>query len=77
MPKKVTVSILLSIYNTEFSLVKRAIDSVFNQDYTDFELILIDDGSHIHYEHALSAYLANSMKRSDLFAMIIADNQNP
>lgn len=58
MPKKVTVSILISIYNTEFSLVKRAIDSVFKQDYKDFELILIDDGSHIHYEEALSTYVA-------------------
>lgn len=35
----------MSVYNTPFSLVKRAIDSVLNQDFTDFELIIIDDGS--------------------------------
>lgn len=35
----------MSVYNTEFSLIKRAIDSVLNQDFQDFELIIIDDGS--------------------------------
>lgn len=36
----------MSVYNTDFSLVKRAIDSVLNQDFQDFELIVIDDGTH-------------------------------
>ena len=35
----------MSVYNTPFVLVKRAIDSVLNQDFTDFEFIIIDDGS--------------------------------
>lgn len=39
------ISVIMSVYNTSFVLVKRAIDSVLNQDYTDFELIIIDDGS--------------------------------
>jgi glycosyltransferase involved in cell wall biosynthesis len=39
------ISVIMSVYNTPFVLVKRAIDSVLNQDYTDFELIIIDDGS--------------------------------
>lgn len=43
--KKSTISVLLSVYNTDFALVERALDSVLNQDYQDFEIILIDDGS--------------------------------
>lgn len=43
--KNITISVLLAVYNTEFSLVKRAIDSVLNQNFQPFELIVIDDGS--------------------------------
>ena len=41
--KKITV--IMSVFNTPFILSKRAIDSVLNQDFEDFELIIIDDGS--------------------------------
>ena len=39
------VSVLMTVFNTGFSYTKRAIDSVLNQDFQDFELIIIDDGS--------------------------------
>ena len=45
MLKRPKISVLMSVYNTEFSLIKRAIDSVLNQDFQDFEFIVIDDGS--------------------------------
>lgn len=35
----------MAVYNTNFIYVKRAIDSVLKQDFQDFELIIIDDGS--------------------------------
>lgn len=41
----ITISVLMSVYNTEIELIKRAIDSVLIQDFQDFELIIIDDGS--------------------------------
>jgi len=42
---KVKVSVLMAVFNTPFDLVKRAIDSVIKQDFQDFELLVIDDGS--------------------------------
>ena len=43
--KQKKISVLMAVYNTNFSYVKRAIDSVLQQDFQDFELIIIDDGS--------------------------------
>ena len=38
------VSIIIPIYNAERTLA-RCVDSILNQTYTDFELLLVDDGS--------------------------------
>ena len=35
----------MATFNTPFEMTKRAIDSVLNQDFQDFELIVIDDGN--------------------------------
>lgn len=39
-----TVSIIVPIYNAE-NTISRCIESILNQDYTDFELLLVNDGS--------------------------------
>ena len=47
----------MAVYNTEFLLTKRAIDSVLEQDFQDFELIIIDDGSKGNDRKSLLEYV--------------------
>ena len=39
-----TVSIIVPIYNAE-KYINRCVDSILNQEYTDYELLLVNDGS--------------------------------
>ena len=51
------VSVLMTVFNTDFSYTKRAIDSVLHQDFQDFELIIIDDGSKGNDRNSLMEYV--------------------
>ena len=42
--EKISLSILVPVYNVE-KYLSRCIESVLSQDYTDYEIILVDDGS--------------------------------
>lgn len=57
MLNQLKVSVLMTVYNTNYSYTKRAIDSVLKQDFQDFELIVIDDGSKKNDREALMAYI--------------------
>ncbi|MDO9000630.1 MAG: glycosyltransferase family A protein [Bacteroidota bacterium] len=56
MNSTILVTILMAVKDAEFTLVKRAIDSVLNQDFKDFEFIVIDDGSVGDYKNDLLNY---------------------
>lgn len=57
MPKNIKISVLMAVFNTEFHFIKRAIDSVLEQDFQDFELIIIDDGSKGNDRKSLLEYV--------------------
>ena len=50
-------SIIIPVYNT-FEYLPRCIDSILGQDFTDFELILVDDGSSDGSEKLCDDYLS-------------------
>ena len=57
MLKQVKVSVLMTVFNTNLLYTIRAIDSVLNQDFQDFELIIIDDGSKENNRESLMDYV--------------------
>lgn len=66
------VSVLMTVFNTDFSYTKRAIDSVLHQDFQDFELIIIDDGSKGNDRELLMDYVE---KNEDKLSYIRHNNR--
>jgi glycosyltransferase involved in cell wall biosynthesis len=52
---KPQVSVIIPTYNRGW-IIKEAIDSVLAQDYTEFEVIVVDDGSTDHTSDILNSY---------------------
>jgi glycosyltransferase involved in cell wall biosynthesis len=52
---KPLVTVIIPTYNRGW-IVKEAIDSVLDQDFSDFELIVVDDGSEDNTREILGAY---------------------
>jgi glycosyltransferase involved in cell wall biosynthesis len=55
--RRIEVSVLMTVYNTDITFVKRAIQSVLAQSFQQYELIIIDDGSESETYLQLIAYL--------------------
>ena len=53
------VSIIMPVYNSE-KFIKESIDSILKQDYKDFELIIIDDGSTDRTSDYIQPYLEDA-----------------
>lgn len=66
------ISVLMSVFNTKKNYLTEAIESILNQTYKDFELIIIDDGSTLEY---ISDILDDYRKR-DSRIIIIKNEKN-
>ena len=55
------VSIIIPVYNAE-NFLARCVDSVLGQEYTEFELLLIDDGSKDKSGAMCDAYAASDSR---------------
>jgi len=53
MPK---VSVLMPVYNTAEEFLREAIESILNQTFTDFEFIIINDGSTNNAKETILSY---------------------
>ena len=51
------ISVIVPVYNVE-KYLRRCVDSILSQRYTDFELLLIDDGSPDHCPQICDEYAA-------------------
>ena len=51
----VKVSVLVPFYNSE-AYIRQCIDSILNQTFTDFELVLLNDGSTDKSEEIVQSY---------------------
>ena len=55
------ISVILPVYNGSLYL-KESIDSILNQTYTNFELIIINDGSKDNSEEVIKSYNDDRIK---------------
>ncbi len=60
-PKKPTVSVVMPTYN-RMDLLPRAIESILNQTYKDFEFIIVDDGSTDDSINLIKSYQAKDKR---------------
>ena len=56
-----TVSIIVPVYNAQHTL-QRCVDSILDQEYADFELLLVDDGSRDASGGLCDAYAARDRR---------------
>ena len=50
------ISVLVPVYNTEEKYLRECIESILNQTFKDFELIILNDGSTNNVEEVIKSY---------------------
>jgi len=59
MPK---ISVIMPVYNTKEEYLREAIESILNQTYTNFEFIILNDGSTNNCEEVILSYKDKRIK---------------
>lgn len=65
------ISIIIPVYNNQISDIQRCFDSILAQDYSDYEVIVVNDGS----EDWCANYLNDFVKIHKQFKIINQQNQ--
>lgn len=63
MPK---ISAVMALYNTPYDYLQATVESILNQTFADFELIVIDDASSIEYKEFFEKFNDKRIKYSKL-----------
>ena len=56
------ISVVMPVYNTNEKHLREAIESILNQTYSDFEFIIINDGSSNNAEEIILSYKDKRIK---------------
>ena len=56
------ISVLMPVYNTKEEYLRTSIESILNQTFTDFEFIIVNDGSTNNAEEVILSYKDNRIK---------------
>ena len=62
MPQAHSLSVLMPVYNTKEVYLRASIESILNQTFTDFELIIVNDGSTNNAEEVILSYKDDRIK---------------
>lgn len=64
--KNPKISLVMTVFNAE-AYIKKALDSILNQTYTDFEIIVVDDASTDETPKILSEYKIKNIRNQENF----------
>lgn len=71
MKENELVSVIIPCYKTDTTLLQRAVKSVLEQDYQNFEILIVDDGNDAEYKKAIK-----KIKQQDKRINVIEQEKN-
>lgn len=72
---KAKISVIIPLYNKE-PIISKTIHSVLHQDYDDFEIVIVDDGS-TDMSYEIACKIKNEHEKGSLISIIQQKNAGP